>query len=76
MKKSNKERFFTFLRQYRAYSHYLKAFEDWQDGSINDLITEEDADDYIVRAFAWYKTKQGSEYWLNLCDLWRKEIRK
>ena len=32
-------------------------------------------EDYISRAFYWYDTKEGSDFWCNMCEKWLKELK-
>lgn len=32
-------------------------------------------EDYVSRAFYWYGTKEGSDFWRNIHEKWLKELK-
>ena len=70
-KKETKE-FIKFLKKEGVYHKFIENLSTFN--TINDLLIEQISIDYLVGAFTWYNTKEGSSFWNELNDKWEKKV--
>lgn len=62
------KKFFEFLKKNKVLEQYLSNLSASTD--FNEY-----PEDYISRAFYWYGTKEGSDFWRDIHEKWLKELK-
>lgn len=65
--------FVKFLKDHKAYHKYfinLRRSREDMYSFLNDLVTNDQAQELIVYAFGWSSTAEGSGFWSNLHKKW------
>lgn len=75
MEKNNKrilDKFEKFLIKNDCYSQFVTDLLEQKNLTIPELIElEPDSDQLIMHCFAWSRTPEGADYWLQLYYKWR-----
>ena len=74
------KKFFMFLAEHKALGAYFAAFEKDcerlgtdEAKALNSLFLNS-PQNWIISAFYWDETMQGSDYWVRLNDLWNESF--
>lgn len=73
MIKKEQEEFIAFLKEHRAYKKFernLKALREGMSAKEHIESTWIEKGSVLPAAFAWSRTKEGYDYWLNLSVKW------
>ena len=74
-----KERFIKFLKNKRLYSKFVRNLEGrsvWAIIQFEKFVTTRKPSEYVIKAFIWYETPQGHQFWCDVETEWLKEIKK
>lgn len=71
--------FVKFLKKNSVYNIYIKNVSEKRHDYItfhNNVIRNGYPEDFIIYAFGWSSTEQGSNFWWKINDEWSKFILK